>query len=444
MLEIALFTIAIAALSLILQDRLGVPTPITIIVSVVALSLAWRAFGHEAQRISEADFDQLIYLMLPILICSDALALRWDEIRRNAISLAYVAGIMIVLSVAAGLLLERLILPDYHLGAAAMAALMCMVLATDPVTVTSVFSRFRLPHNLKVLAEGESLFNDASALIVFSIALTYMGIGGTHAPDDPAVYSFQMVAGALVIGAVIGWIGLQVLRFVHDAMTETMILLGMALGSFALSEHFHSSGILAVIVAVLLANSVITKRLHDRDGNMNQPGTFGSKTALRAMLAGAEEMVKDAAAYRVVQGNVQFAAIIAATILFITMANLIRLDLLMRYWPEILSVFVATTLIRMAMLGLFARLSHFTHRVISIPLHWWKVLAAAGVKGAFSLLMLHMIPSQFAYIELFEAIVVGNILLSTFLYPIALVLIIRLHSSKFEAEYQADHLRFEE
>lgn len=444
MLEIALFTIAIAALSLIVQDRLGIPTPITIIVSVVVLSLMRSAFGHAAPRVSDSDFDQLIYLMLPILICSDALALRWDEIRRNAISLAYVAGLMILLSVAVGLLLERIILPDYHLGGAAMAALMCMVLATDPVTVTSVFGRFRLPHNLKVVAEGESLFNDASALIVFSIALTYMGVGGEHAPDDPAVYSFQMVAGALVIGAIAGWLGLQVLRFIHDAMTETMILLGMALGSFSLAEHLHSSGILSVIVAILLANSVITKRLHDRDGNMNQAGTFGSKTALRAMLAGAEEMVKDAAAYRVVQGNVQFASIIAATVLFITMANLVRLDMLYRYWPEILSVFVATTAIRMAMLGLFARLSHFTHRVVSIPLHWWKVLAAAGVKGAFSILMLHMIPKDFGYLELFEAIVVGNILLSTFLYPIALVLIIRLHSEKFEAEYEADHLRFEE
>jgi CPA1 family monovalent cation:H+ antiporter len=444
MLEIALFTIGIAALSLLIQHRAGVPTPITIIVSVLCMSILQGAFGHPIGRIEEGDFDQLTYLMLPILICSDALALRWDEIRRNAISLGYVAGIMILLSIGVAILLDRLILPDYHLGAAAMAALMCMVLATDPVTVTSVFGRFRLPHNLKVIAEGESLFNDASALIVFSIAMTYMGLGGEHAVEDPFLYSFQMVAGALLVGAAIGWAGLQLLRFVHDAMTETMIVLGMALGSFAAAEHFHSSGILAVIVAILLANSVITKRLHDRDGNMTAPGTFGSKTALRAMLAGAEQMVKDAAAYRVVQGNVQFAAIIASTVLFISMATLVRLDLLATYWREILSVFVATTLIRMAMLGLFARLSRWTSMVVTIPLHWWKVLAAAGVKGAFSLIMLHMLPSDFAYLELFEAIVVGNILLSTFLYPLALVGIIRFHKGRFDAEYQADHLRFEE
>ena len=132
MLEIALFTVGIAAVALFLQERFSVPLPVTIIVGIIELQLFGTALGHPPTRISEEDFDQLTYLALPILICSDALALRWDEIRRNAISLTYVAGIMIVLSVGLGILLNRLILPDYDLTAPMMAALMCMVLATDP------------------------------------------------------------------------------------------------------------------------------------------------------------------------------------------------------------------------------------------------------------------------------------------------------------------------
>lgn len=440
MLEIALFTIAIAATSLLMQHRLGIPTPITIIVCVIGLSM----LGNQVLTLNEQDFDSMTYLMLPILICSDALALRWDEIKRNAISLGYVAGIMILLSVGTAILLNRFMLPAYHLGPAAVSALFCMVLATDPVTVSSVFGRFRLPHNLKVIAEGESLFNDATALIVFSISLTMMGLGGSHQVADPVAYSFQMIAGALVVGLVVGWIGIQALRIVHDAMTETMLVLAMALGSFAIAERVHSSGILAVIVAIMFANSIITKRIKDSERGMNAPGPAGAAGALRLLLSSLDDVVKDAAAYRVVRGNIQFAAIIAATVLFISMANLVRLDLLYRYWMEILTVFFGATYIRMAMLGIFARLSRWTDRVVTIPLHWWKVLAAAGVKGAFSILMLHMIPSDFQYLELFEAVVVGNILLSTFLYPLALVVIIRIHRARFEAEYKADHLRFEE
>lgn len=447
MLEIALFTIGIAAFALFVQERLSVPLPVTIIIGIIEIQILGTALGHPPSRISETDFDQLTYLALPILICSDALALRWDEIRRNALSLVYVAGIMIALSVGLGILLNRLILPDYALSAPAMAALMCMVLATDPVTVSSVFGRFKLPHNLKVIAEGESLFNDASALIVFSIALTYMGMGGEHAVSDPLVYSFQMVSGALLIGFIVGWAGLQVLRFVHDAMTETMVVLAMALGSFSLAEHFHSSGILAVIVAILFANSVITRRLKGFEQEMPAGGEdapSGIGGTIGAVFVRFEDMIKDAQDYKVVRGNVQFAAIIAATILFVTMANLVDLKLLGRYWREIASVFIGTTMIRMAMLGLFARLSRWTDKVVTIPLHWWKILAAAGVKGAFSILMLHMIPDDFKYLDLFEAVVVGNILLSTFLYPMALVLIIRVHRRRFAEEYEADHLAYEE
>ncbi|MFZ3481873.1 cation:proton antiporter [Sphingomonas sp. 3-13AW] len=440
MLEIALFTVAIAATSLLLQHRWGVPTPITIILSVIGLS----TLGHQRLSMTDQDFDSLTYLMLPILICSDALALRWDEIRRNALSLGYVAGIMILLSVGTAILLNRVMLPDYHLEPAAVSALFCMVLATDPVTVSSVFGRFRLPHNLKVLAEGESLFNDATALIAFSVSLTLMGYGGARAAGDPVTYSLQMVAGALVVGLVIGWVGLQALRWVHDAMTETMLVLAMALGSFAAAEHLHSSGILAVIVSIMFANSVITRRLRDTEKEMNEPGNRGAASAIRNFIAGFDSLVKDAAAYRVVRGNIQFAAILAATVLFISMANMVRLEILYRYWREIAAVFIGATYIRMAMLGIFARLSRWTDKVVTIPLHWWKVLAAAGVKGAFSILMLHMISKQFPYHEMFEAVVIGNILLSTFLYPLALVTIIRVHKRRFDAEYAADHLRFEE
>lgn len=78
----------------------------------------------------------------------------------------------------------------------------------------------------------------------------------------------------------------------------------------------------------------------------------------------------------------------------------VEVDLLTRYWREILSVFVGSTIIRMIVVGFYAQLSRFTTKVTTI----------SGVKGALSLLMLHMIPHQFEYRELFEAIVVGNIL----------------------------------
>lgn len=438
MLEVAIFTILIAAAALLIQQRMGVPTPITIIASVVAVSLS----GYRPLDITDQQFDHLVFLMLPILICVDAMMLRWDELKKNALSLFYIAGIMIVLSVGMAILVNRHILPDYQLAPAAVAALFCMILATDPVSVSAVFGRSHLPHNLKILAEGESLFNDASALIVFSIALVYMGHGPAHVVESPTLYAVKMVIGALIVGFVIGYLGLIALRFVHDAMTETMIILLMALSSFAIAEHYHTSGILSVIVAILFANNVITKRLNNviEQSNTNP---VEQKRILRSIILNFDSMVKDSYAYQVVIGNIQLIAILASTVLFITMANLIEIELLVRYWREILAVFIGSTIIRMVMIGGFAWFSNRTNKVVTIPVHWWKVLTASGVKGAFSLLMLHMIPRNFEYLQLFEAIVVGNVLLSTFIYPAALVLIIRSHKEQFEEEYKADHLRIE-
>ncbi len=61
-------------------------------------------------------------------------------------------------------------------------------------------------------------------------------------------------------------------------------------------------------------------------------------------------------------------------------------------------------------------------------------MSAAGVKGGISILMLHMLPRGFEHRELFEAVIIGQILLSTFIYPIILMGVIKLFSQKVEAE----------
>lgn len=69
-----------------------------------------------------------------------------------------------------------------------------------------------------------------------------------------------------------------------------------------------------------------------------------------------------------------------------------------------------------------------------VSFHWWMVLSAAGVKGGISILMLHMLPRGFEHRELFEAVIINQILLSTFIYPIILMGVIKLFSQKFGAE----------
>ena len=130
----------------------------------------------------------------------------------------------------------------------------------------------------------------------------------------------------------------------------------------------------------------------------------------------------------------EFGALVVSTALFAAIAGSVKLDKLWLYKYEILSVFVASTFIRAVMMAKFAFVSSVVTQMHTIKLHWWAVLTLAGAKGALSILMVHMLPNTFVHKELFEHVIVGVILLSTFLYAIGLALVFFIkRKRKFES-----------
>lgn len=100
-------------------------------------------------------------------------------------------------------------------------ALFAMVLATDPVSVVSVFSSFKVPHKLKILAEGESLFNDVTALIIFSFIALPMMNGVDITGVDIVTVSIKVIALSIVIGLLCGFILLSTVTY---ALTLVFII----------------------------------------------------------------------------------------------------------------------------------------------------------------------------------------------------------------------------
>ena len=120
------------------------------------------------------------------------------------------------------------------------------------------------------------------------------------------------------------------------------------------------------------------------------------------------------------------------------MAEMIDLALLWKYRSEILVMFLGTTLIRAVMMGLFAWITNKTHRMTDVGVRWWGVLTFAGIKGGLSIVMLTMIPASFEHLEVFKAIVIGVIMLSTFIYSGILLAIIGMNSDAFRVEKEAE------
>lgn len=409
--------LSLIIVALLLQRLLKIPTPITILFSTILL----KYFNITYSLTNEA-FDTLVILTIPLLITSDAIRLSFKELKTHWVSLFTVAVIAVVVSVGLGVFVDNLILPNYHIGAAGVIMLMCMLTATDPVTVSSIFSNVEVPHKLKLFTEGESLFNDATALILFSMALTMLQDNDINITKI-ALQSISILVIALIIGVIIGSITSFLLRLTDDVMVETTIILLCAYSAFELGEHFHASSILAVIVSVLIVSRQI-----DIDNKSQHMLQFMKKKIYS--LHNQQQM----------NHTFEYFSIIFSSLLFVAIATVTNVSSLFAYWKEILLMFFISTIIRAITMAKFAVMSNQMANMHNISKHWWAVLTMAGSKGALSLLMVHMIPNTFKHKVLFENIIIGNIILSTVVYTFGLYLVIYVFRNKFKQEIIQEHL----
>jgi len=439
-----LLLLAVLFLSIEIQKHFKIPSPISLIV----LSYAFYYMFPHMKLFSEESFAELVLFLIPILIASDALQLQLDDLRKNGWSLLFLAVVAVSLSILFGLVTANTFFSEYHLSTGAVIALFAMVLATDPVSVVSVFSSFKLPHKLKILAEGESLFNDATALIIFAFIALPLINGVEITAFDIAYVSVKVVTLSIMIGLAVGFIGVLMMKMTQDGMSELVLILLTAYGAFELAEHFHLAGLLAVIVAVITLNTITEKSLKVTNRRVRKGKRILSKTntsrkifSARFMGGITTKLNEDITSIERHKQNLNYVALLALlanAFLFISMASIIHIDTILEYSNEILWMFAITTLIRVLMMTNFALLSNRTSKMTDINFRWWSVLLFAGIKGGLSIVMLQMLPSDFAHKELFEAIVVGIILLSTIIYALVLVGIMLYNKRIFEKEYESE------
>ncbi len=441
-------------LALQLEDKLGIPSPL----GLIALSFLAH-FGFQQVPVLTGDaqhFATLVVFLLPILLISDSLELKVADLKEHGLSLLYLAVAAVILSVLVALFVSGWLFAGLTLSTAAVIVLFAMVLATDPVSVVSIFSKFDLPHRLKILAEGESLFNDATALIVFVFIGLYALGGSELTAGYVAAISAEVVFGSVAVGIVTGYIGLVVMKTTENRIAEMMVLIITGYGAFWLSEHFfvllnmlgeqshlHLSGILSCIFATITVHHVMTRAIAEENSQINLDETelhlearkrYTSAGVIGNVLQRVKATIGERDRHLRTREDVQLLALVANTILFVAMAEMIDPALLWKFRVEILVMFLATTLIRGAMMGLFAWLSNSTDRMADINLRWWGVLTFAGIKGGLSIVMLTMIPASFPYLEMFKAVVIGVVVLSTFIYSGVLLVIIGSNRERFLVE----------
>jgi monovalent cation:H+ antiporter, CPA1 family len=194
----------------------------------------------------------IITLFLPALLGEAALKLPFSHLKENK-------GPILVLAFGATLLsflivgLSTIWLLDFSIPTAfVFAALMS---ATDPVSVISIFKSVGVNKRLAIIIEGESLFNDGLAVVLFKISafylLTYLDLG--VAGVGYGLWEFiKVISLGLIIGGALGYGFSKLTSYFDDYPLEIIFSIILFYGSFLLAEEIHASGVIAVVVAALI------------------------------------------------------------------------------------------------------------------------------------------------------------------------------------------------
>ena len=234
--------IAIAGLA----RKIGVPPPLALIVTGIAASFV--PFIPEP----ELTPDVVLYGLLPPLLYAAAVRTSLVDFRANTTSIIALS-VGLVLFTAAGVgLVTWWLLPVPFAVAFALGA---VVAPPDAVAASAVARRIGLPRRVVTILEGESLVNDATALVSLRTAIAAFATAGTA-----EAVTLGSVAGdfawAVVGGVGFGVVVAVVVGFVRKSFTDpaldTSLSFIVPFLAFLPAEHYHSSGVLSVVVAGLL------------------------------------------------------------------------------------------------------------------------------------------------------------------------------------------------
>jgi len=407
--EIILITIlSLVVLSDALANRLKIPS---VFLLLIGSYLIYTYFRAAVPIDLAANFTTIILFCIPLIFMGDALHLHFSDIKKHAWSIFYLAVVAVALSITVGASLSYFNIYE-GLSLGAYVSLFAINMATDAVSVQSVLSRFKgISHDIKVLIEGESLGNDATAVIAFFfIGLPWMMSGHIDA-GHAAMDALRVFAVSTLIGLALGFGFYMLMKLFSNKRGELFAFIVEAYAAYVLAEEMHVSGILTLIVAIVATKAWIDSDLaHDSS-------TKKTKSFMRTLRLGAIETTTHERLEYIYEMAKEF-GYIAAVMIFFVLAEMVDFHLLWEYKFEILTMFVATTLIRaisMAKFAFFGTVKSLDS-IKPVGLEGWFILTFSGMKGALSIILVHMIPNSFEHKELFEAVTIGVVVLSIFVY----------------------------
>jgi monovalent cation/hydrogen antiporter len=188
--------------------------------------------------------DLVLIIVLPPLLYSAAFFSSLRDLRRNLRSISLLSIGLVLATTFAVAAITHALIDDLSWRAAVVLG--AIVSPTDPIAATAIAERFNVPRRVVTIVEGESMVNDATALIVYRFAVAAV-VSGTFSLSDAAMEFVGNAVGGIAIGLAVGWLVAQVRRRLDDAPVEIALSLLTAYFAYLPAEALGVSGVLAAV-----------------------------------------------------------------------------------------------------------------------------------------------------------------------------------------------------
>lgn len=376
--ELAFVLLFVLATAVAIGARwLKVPYTVALVVAGLALGSTHLFEPPHLTR------ELLFAVILPGLIFEAAFHLEFKKFwaEKLPIHAMAVPGLLISVGVTAVILAPAANALHFVEGFSLSHALVfgAVIAATDPIAVVSLFKALGAPPRLAALIEGESLVNDGTGVVVFTIAVA--AVSGAQVTVVSGLGDFVRIAGlGLLVGLAVGWGVGQVIKRLDEPMIELTLTVVAAYGSFAFAEHFHGSGVIATVAAGMTC------------------GSWAARVGMSPTTRIAVETFWE------------YLAFALNSVVFLLIGFEVNLAALVASWLPILVAYVATVAGRaIVVFAVSAAL-----RPTSARLSWVdaQVVSWAGLRGALSMVLVLSLPRDFPHRELLVHMTFGVVVLS--------------------------------
>ncbi|WP_277345562.1 cation:proton antiporter [Pseudomaricurvus alkylphenolicus] len=321
--------------------------------------------------------DLVFFVFLPLLVFEAAWHIQPAQLKRWLIPALLLATLGLLISAfvtGVGIYLGI----NHPIGFPWVAAFLtgAILAATDPVAVIAKLKALKAPEGLTTLFEGESLFNDTTAVVLFGLMLS-LALHQTNSASIGGLF-LSVLFGGIAIGLVSGTLTLLAIHFIQQPPATIALLVFCAFGSFYVAEHsFHVSGIMAVMSAAMLTRVRLGQSAQHCAG---------------------------------VDLTWEWLGLVLNTLLFALMGLVLTLDMFVEQWLAMLIAIGAALLARLAAVWFCVGLLQLGQ--YPLPEGWGWILCAGGLRGGIAVALVLSLPVELPYWWTIQSMVFGVVLFS--------------------------------